>query len=270
MPTRVFGPRIMNTRSWGTASGLDPDAIDIIARMVPTPDAARQTVINNLILSLKAGSNNWAKLDYLALYAGHSEQASLLNWKALGQTGVKIGTVNHVTDRGFTATAGSAINLTYNARRDAVNFDVISNCYGVYSRTNVNNSSIDIGYIKTTAPVTVQQVAARTGGNFVIWNGTSSSLGQAVGDSLGLFMNARPSNTELQHWKSGTMVRTTTVSTVPVIENLEFYACGSNNTTALVSSTRQIAAVLIGGGDINQSELYTSIQAYMVAVGANV
>lgn len=61
------------------ASSYQPESEAIFAAMVPTPGITRKGLIDDLIITLKAGGV-LTKLDCLEIFAAHSEQAAGINW----------------------------------------------------------------------------------------------------------------------------------------------------------------------------------------------
>lgn len=107
---RALGPTVVPAAQRGgsgRSGGGDADATTLIAAMSPAPDAARQTLISDLIAGLKA-DGVWAKLDVLYVPAAHAQQGARLNWKdpALYAL-VTSGTTSFTIDRGFTTNGGT-------------------------------------------------------------------------------------------------------------------------------------------------------------------
>lgn len=91
-----------------TASRFAPEVQAIINAMVPTPDAARQEVINNLVTAL-VDAGVWSKMGVLYVFAAHSQQAGLLNWKnPSGLPALALNSPTFTTDVGFTGAGGTA------------------------------------------------------------------------------------------------------------------------------------------------------------------
>lgn len=91
-----------------TASRFSPEVQAIINAMVPTPDAARQEVINNLVTAL-VDAGVWSKMGVVYVFAAHSQQAGLLNWKdPAGLPALALNSPTFTTDVGFTGAGGTA------------------------------------------------------------------------------------------------------------------------------------------------------------------
>lgn len=81
-------------------AAFDSDAQAVIDNMDVAPDGARQIVINDLVLDLKA-AGLWTKIDELYVHAAHDAQAARLNWK--NPTGTDLAVTSAPT---FTADVG--------------------------------------------------------------------------------------------------------------------------------------------------------------------
>ncbi len=93
---------------------------------------------------------------------------------------------------------------------------------------------------------------------------------QTNGDSLGLFIATRSSGTALGWYKNGSSIGTAT-DVVTGLDNVPFFICARNEGgSASNYATKQFTLVIIGSNSLDQAALYSSIQAYMVAIGADV
>lgn len=81
---------------------FETEAQTLFAAMSVEPDAARKTLINDLIAGLKA-DGIWAELDLLYVKAAHDAQAGRLNWKNPGTFDlIEVNSPAFHTDRGYT------------------------------------------------------------------------------------------------------------------------------------------------------------------------
>ncbi|WP_343711916.1 hypothetical protein [Inquilinus sp.] len=108
-----------------TVVAIDSDAWAVITAMTTRPPYARQTLIKNLVETLKT-AGLWTKMDRLFLLAAADSQGSLLNWKnpTLSLTPVTAGSPAtapiFTTDRGWQGTGsgttvGGYLDSTFNA-----------------------------------------------------------------------------------------------------------------------------------------------------------
>ncbi len=115
---------------------LDVDAAAYLSAMTVQPDNTRKSLINDLIVGLKA-DNTWTTLDALALPAAHNEQAALINARYPTQVGTNV-SGSFTQDRGFTMTStNSNILLPYTG---GGNFSNASSTIGIYTNTAVSRA----------------------------------------------------------------------------------------------------------------------------------
>src|SRR5262245_39221350 len=84
----------------GGATPVQAETTALLAAMTVQPNAARQTLINDLIYALKQ-SGAWAKMDFLYVLAAHDNQAARLNWKTAANLATVNGTCTFTVDRGY-------------------------------------------------------------------------------------------------------------------------------------------------------------------------
>jgi len=259
---------LLMTESVG-ALPLDSDAVSLIALMSSAPDATRQSWINWVIQRLK-DEGIWAKLDELWIYAAHTSQAALLGWKQYKNC-TAVGSIPFTTDRGFQRDSGTKyIQTNYNPLSHGVNFTQNDCSFGVYSRTNTTDANVDMGCIN----VRLCQIQAMNASNNGIGqvNITSGSLSVAVANSLGWYVARRTASAAEQLFKNGGQIVSNT-STSGASPSANFIVGGRDNVGTIEAfTTRQYAAAMVGKSltAAEQLTLYTIIQAYMTAVGAQV
>lgn len=116
-----------------SAISYEPEAISLFDNMVVEPSDALKIIINTAIRDLKL-YGIWNKLDFLAVYAMHTEQAALLDWKDY---------INHTNVNGMTFTAYSGfsydasiatvyVNSNFNPSTNGVNYTVNDAMLGVW------------------------------------------------------------------------------------------------------------------------------------------
>lgn len=116
-----------------TGVEYEAEATALFARMTEDPCTAIKTAVNAAIRDLK-GYGIWNKLDFLAVYAMHTQQAALLDWKDY---------INHINQNAmdFTAYSGFSydtsitsvyINSNFNPSTNGVNYTVNDAMLGVW------------------------------------------------------------------------------------------------------------------------------------------
>jgi hypothetical protein len=254
-----------------TGGGYDADAITLFGAMTSAPDATRMGLISDVIAGLKTAAI-WTALDEFWVFAAHSEQASWLGWKRLSDcTPVNSPTVT--TDRGFQAdSAGSRYAKTGLNLSTLTNYTQDSATMGVYSRTDLNVTTIDMGARVSSSSQQGVLITRLSGQMEARLNLNTSSAASTNADSLGLHSASRTASNSVSLYKSGSLlVARTPASAAP--PNLECYI-GASNTggSAANISNREYAFACLGGAlDATQhAALYSALQTYLTALGAAV
>jgi hypothetical protein len=263
----------------GVVVGLDPDAITLIAAMTTAPDAARQQLISDHIVALKA-DGVWALLDIYYIMAAHDEQASRLNWKSPGDfTLVANGTITFTADRGWQGDGSTGyLDTGWIPATHGVNYALNDASFGVYSRTNSNESIVDMGAIESpTARLThfALRFPVSSGDQAGMINGPlSGGPTVAITNSTGLGAMRRIASNSQRHIRNGVDIGgNTTASTA--LGQIAFYISARNTTsgTAEFFSTRQYSLAFTGAAmtTAQHGVLYDALQnGYLAAVGAAV
>jgi hypothetical protein len=260
----------------GSGSGFAAETTSLLARMSSQPNGARQTLINNLIVSLK-NTSVWAALDVLHVYAAADSQAALLNWKTAAADGTLVNAPSFSADRGFTGNGTTSyINTNFNpVTFSGVQYAQDSCHMGVWSRTDAVNAGIDIG-MRTSASTFQSLMQIRiSGDNYTLRpnvNASPSSVAGATASSGNIVLrrNAASGATATTVFRNGSSVASQN-STSAAPASLSFFVGAVNtNGTASSFSAREYAAAHLGANltDQNISDLYSALNTYMTAVGA--
>jgi hypothetical protein len=237
--------------------------------MTVAPDSTRAALIRQTIADFK-DAGLWALHDEIWIRAAHTEQAALLGWKRVADSSV-VSTVTFTTDQGFVRGAGY-INTGFNPTSVAGNFVQDSASMWGYSRTDVNATEALIG-ARTAATTNQNLIVPRSSGTMIArLNQSIAGANATVADSLGLFAANRSGASAVQGYDRGINVLNHTASS-DGIPNLNFFELGINSAGSLaLASSLQSAATGVGGSmtATQHGDLYDIIQAYMIAVGADV
>ena len=172
----------------------------------------------------------------------------------------------------FTASQGyngngtnSYLNTNYNPTTNGVKYTLDSASLYVYSRTNSNNSKIDIGHSNATSYATLD---LRDGGSFYrSINQINLISGTVVANSLGLFSGVRLASQDVRSFKNGVSLLGNTTDSSTLINNNMYVLALNSNGTASNFSARQLSLSAIGSGVVNQSTFYTAVQALGTSIG---
>lgn len=253
-------------------SALLTDTNNLLSRVSSQPSTYRKNLIDCTIYQFKV-AGIWDKFDACWFMAAHDSQTAKLNWKSSSYNLTELGTMNFVADRGYTrngAAAGTtdALDTNYIPSVNGVKALLNSNSLGVYSRSNVNEATCDIGCLN--ASNVGYNINSRNGGNFQIRNNSATSISTAVSDSLGMFSVVRSASTFTALYKNGSFVSSSAAAS-SALSNFSLYLNAANiNGSISAGSTRQLAFAYIGSPLIDQAKLYSIVQFYMNGVGAAV
>lgn len=259
MPT--YGSRSL----WTSAgAGLDSATTAWVAAVVAnggSVSAGRQTIVNDLIVGLKADSIWTTRLDRLWLHAGENQPYGLTDIVAL-DLAVNNGAAFGV-DAGFTGDGVSAfIALGYKPSTDAVNYSLDSACLGVWIKT------LGSGFVLSANDGSEFAAVLDTGGAITTWvNDFASGLSNSGGYGAGFWVGNRSGTSARQLYKNGVSNNTNTDSSTTLATGTA-EALRRNDTGGSVA-TDEIAAVVWGGSldATEQANLYSRLRTYMTAIG---
>ena len=164
-------------------------------------------------------------------------------------------------------------NLNFNLSTDTVNYTLNSNCFGAYSRTELNPATFNciMGSYKNDPPVRQSIMIPRTVGIGYISN---NSLGQAthpaVASSLALLSSRRTGAANSEFWLRGTLLSSQANASTSLPNISSFGLCFNNNGTPALFDTRQSSLFYYGNGNVSILSLYTNFQAFMTDLGTQV
>lgn len=248
---------------------MTAEATALFLRMSSQPNAARKTVINTLITSLKvgaiSGSNIWNKIDVLHVVAAHDSQAAILDWKNFGGAeafnATLIGSPTFTTDRGYLNSGNTNYVSTPFAGANGVGFTLNSAHLAAWSRTAT--SSTDAGYDFGRAGGSRGAVGAFSlAGLFLGQLNCSTAIFTTIATGLGFSGINRPSSSAQQLYRNGALVATDSSTSTSVPLQLRVNGAAPFN--------REVAAWSVGGSLTANEWLdyYNALNTYLVAVGA--
>ncbi len=245
---------------------FDPNAQDIIDAMIPTPDEARQIIINTNVLLLKS-LGIWTLSSAIYRTAAHSEQAGKLNWKNPGvNTLVDIGTLMFTVDRGFNADTDSAL-ATGLIPSTMGNYEQDNACGWGYALDNLAQESVLFGVSDLVNFIRIIPLWSSPIAIFEFNTATQSVV--ASTGSNGLNVLKRITSTHQDYYRDGLLIDHALASSTTLISTQDIYLMGLNyNGAAIQSSSIRGATFGFGLGSIDQDSLKTTEESYLTAVGA--
>lgn len=255
----IYGPL---EGKWGGGVIYDPDASALFARFTTPPTDARKTLINNLIVSLKA-AGVWAKLDALYVTAAADSQAARRNWIADQYNLTAVNAPTFVADRGYTGNGSSSyLDTGFNpTTASSPKFTQNSANMGLWSRTNTTGvNSWDFGNV---------------GSYFVRANAIDVVQGSINNNANPKTLGAYPghngwSRTTSLAWKgyrngSETISETNWASAALVNANFRMGGIDNSNWGIQQIATGYFGSSLTGA---EETALHAALNTYLQAVGA--
>lgn len=169
---------------------------------------------------------------------------------------------------GFTGNGSTSyLDTNYNALINGVKFSASNGSFGIYSRTDSNSGSSEMGLYNGTF---FTQIYAKDFGIFYGYLQDGNNASSLVSDSLGLFSVVRNSS-RLDLYKNGLSTATNIGSFISTLANYNIFICARNLIgTPSNYSSRNLSFAWLGSGSINQFNLNSSVQALATTLGFNV
>lgn len=262
------GQQVCNSSSCDTAFAYDAAATSLFARFGGTLSAEDSYYINNLIVSGKT-HGWWDKMDIFYVFAiGTNETDSRLNWKSSSYNATAGVAPTWTAYQGITGNGTTQyLTTNYNPTSNGVNFISGSQSMGVYSRTNVDGSYIEIGANDGICSATF----IKSGNLTYNYVASCTATALASNTSKGFFIGQRSSTTTTNFYRNGVLTQTSSVSSATVL-NATIFIGARNQGSAALFSPRQIAMAFAGGAltDTEAALMSVDVNEYMKSIGTNV
>ncbi|MEI9850622.1 MAG: hypothetical protein WDN24_06905 [Sphingomonas sp.] len=241
---------------------IDPAARALIARMGTPPDGARTAEIDRLVRALR-GAGVWPRLIALYLLAAHDAQAARLNWVEASYDLAAFNAPAFTVDRGYAGDGATSYLDTGFAPTGWASPD--SACFGIWSLTADGSTGPGIGAFDGDRQVALWN---RYGGGFDLLfvrlnSDEANQVSVASTDGTGLFMGNRSSASDVQAYRNGASVASSSSSSSN--------APGVNNVLIGVppNAGRFAAAVIADSLTAGEhAALHEALAAYLAATGA--
>jgi hypothetical protein len=260
------------------AAPIDAATLAWIAAVVGnggTVSGARQALVNNLIVGLKA-DGIFTKLDRLWLFAGEDQPSALTDIIA-NSLATAVNSPTFTVDRGYAGDASTSyIDTGYNPT-GGPNYVQDSAQFSVWDNTSRGvNSQVPIGVRKIGGGnlfAEMEPFTADVGGNKSFGRINSdgfNDLAATVADAIGFWQVNRSGASAAQLYLNGSSIATDNLNSSSGIPNFNFFVCGDNNAGTLLSPTSDQISAAAMGGSLNGTEsgnFYSRLRTYMTAVG---
>ncbi len=241
----------------------ETETLDLFDRMSVRPDFDHRLAINTLIKALK-DYDLWDRLDGLYLFAAHTQQAALLNWRRDAANMTAVNSPVFTADVGFTGD-GATSYLT-NTSADAVNTGPTDIATSLWIKTRRTVGSWDFSWSGWEARIF-------TDNNAVSWrlcDGSGDSVSVSNANQPGMYITSRSSDVGSRIYKDGGLIKSNTrpytvdgtyTVTIPIYIGVTSGASGFTDGTYSMASY---------GGSMTGGEaalFYNAVNTYMDAVG---
>lgn len=256
----------------GDGGGYLPEALALFSRFSTPPTAARKTLINNLIKSLKAGGV-WSKLDAFYVMAAETEQAGQRNWIKDAHNLSPVNSPTFTTDRGYDFNGTTQyLSTQYTPSTEAVQYALDSASMFLWGTENVASDGTSMG-VGTGGGFSVLTPRRASGDTYIAAVNASGITGGTVGtvtDSRGLTHLDRSGASLTTVFKNGASATTTTVASSGLPNQPIFIGARDTDGSPNLYDTRAQAAAGIGAslGSTAAAALYAALNTYLTAVGA--
>lgn len=252
-----------------------PQTRNLIAAMTTKPTDARALVIDTLIGALIDGGV-WARLDFLYVFAAADSQAALLDWVTPSRSASLVNTPTFTADRHIACDAvNQSINTNFTPSTHAVQMTGTDIFLAAYERSESNGTGRVMGASGGGPLVEVYSRDLSNNAAARLNCANLTTLKASVTSSLGLTTWQRPGTGNGRLSKNGTVeaevaLSGTLTSALPT-SAIHVNARNVNGTPGNFRGGQY--AMVCGGRSMTSqqlTDLYTAVQAYMTAVGANV
>lgn len=229
-----------------------------------TVSAGRQTIVNDLIVGLKADSV-WTKFDRLPIFAAENQPSALTDLVSLTLM-TAAAAPTFTVDRGYTGNGSSSyVNSNFNPFTSGVNWTgtSVSAAGWIVSADATGNAAILGGY----DGVHFTQMLQVAGGWFGFPN-DSNVQATTFGSGPGLIHVQSDSSNNAIFGNGGS--KQTTAGGAATVVNANIYFDARNNSgTADLFGQHQIAGGYFGSNmtDTEVANVYSRLRTYMTAVG---
>jgi hypothetical protein len=270
---RVSGTVLFTQPGGGGAAvvSLDPSAVSWRTAVISnggTVSAARFTLVNTMIAGMRS-DGVWAKLDGLWIFAGENTPSALTDMVATRLATTAVSAPTFTIDRGYTGDGvANHVDTTWNPTTNAVNFSNNSAHWSVWSLTAGANATFDFGNVYGASGNHILCEFTDTNAYFRV-NSTNAGPTSGPSPGNGHFMGSRTSAVQVDGYRNGGSIGTSGADAESNPESRAVWACGCNDGTTPVFSTRQQAMCSMGGGLTagDATNFYNRLRTYMTAIG---
>ncbi len=254
--------------------GLDGNATspaDAFLARTSGLDGTHITAYTNLINGLDT-DGLFAKLDFLHVYATQDSATALLNLVSTSFNGTSHGSPTFTADRGYTGVESSNtvyIDTGFTPSSGTPQYTQNSAHLSAWALNNITSGHPAIGLVSSGAPNESDLYVKFSDNNtYYRVNGAGAS-GFANATAIGHYIGTRTSSSNVDGYKNGSSVGSTSGSSQVTTALGNFYTLGINSDATPLGSGHQLAAASAGAAfnSTEASNFYTRLRTFGTAVG---
>ena len=252
-----------------TEALFDPDAQAFFDRVTDAEGSlstTEQDAVNTLVVQMKA-DGIWSKMKAIYPMVGASAAACAQNLKSASFTG----SFSSGWTFSSTGVKGNGSSTFFNTNFiSSAELTLTSGSYSFYSRTDVNEESIDMAVLSTTN--SIHQIITRLANTqYFYYRSSNANVNIPSANSLGHYILNRNSSTNTLGFKNGVEVWNE-VQTAGLPTESIYLGARNQSGVGVIPTSREYAFASCGDGltDTEASNFYTAVQTFNTTLSRQV
>jgi hypothetical protein len=240
-----------------------PETLALFDRMAVRPDFDRRAAIDTLVSALLE-YDLWGRLDGLYVFAAHTSQAALLNWRRDAANMTAVNSPTFTEDLGFTGD-GVSSSLT-NTSAATVNTQATDGMVALWvPDAGTATTTFDLWWTNWGYALDSNRNSTQSA-----WRAAVSSTRSVTSGHIGLFAATRRSSTAAYAYLDGAKIDTNTSAydnTLSYVTAAPIRILSENGSSVFTDSTVSFAAYGASMTEVEMALFYNAVSDYMTAVG---
>ncbi|UXA19562.1 hypothetical protein [Mycobacterium sp. SMC-4] len=242
----------------------EPEAISLFDRMDVRPNFDRRHAINRLIKDLK-DYNLWSRLDGLYVFAAHTAQAGLLNWRRDAANMTALNSPTFTEDRGFTGDGVSS--SLWNTSAATVNTQATDAATSLWvsQAASTKDTVFDLWWTNWGMSIDSARTSTQMG-----WRGANQTTRAVTSLDVGLFSVAQTGPEMARAYRDGAQIDSFTGAyddTLSFAPASPIRILSQNGSTSFTNPRVSFASYGAGMSPAEMALFYNAVNTYMTAVG---
>lgn len=263
------GIRVGGRTAVSSGGGFDPDAqafFDRVTTAGGTLTTTEKNATNQLVLDMKS-AGIWSAMKAVYPMVGASAAACAQNLKSSSFTG----SFSSGWTFASTGVKGNGASTFFNTNFiPSAQLTLTSGSYSLYSRTNINETTIDMAVLSTTGQI--HQIITRLQNTqYFYYRNSNVNINIPSADSLGHYILNRNSSTNTLGFKNGVGIWNQ-AETAGLPSETMYLGARNESGSAVIPASREYAFASIGDGltDTQASNFYTAVQTFNTTLNRSV